>query len=180
VPFSERTKLKVRRAAAFQCCMCRETGVEVHHIEPEGQGGRNTFENAAPLCPTCHDKFGDNPRKRKQIREMRDWWYDHVKVRFPTVRDISPLNDLLVDLARGELSKRDELIAELQCRVDELNEKLEESDTGGSPAPSIGDIVSATRLGDQTWANVHCKACNSYTGMLVGSDVCPGCGAPLG
>ena len=89
-------------------------------------------------------------------------------------------------LQHGELSKRDELIEELQRQVDELADRLEESDNGGvtdaaSSAQRIATgVVTATRLGQGVYANVHCRNCNSYTGMLVGSDQCPGCGAPIG
>lgn len=52
--------------------------VEVHHIIPEASGGEDTIENAAPLCAYCHSLYGDNPIKRKEITEMRDWWYEQV------------------------------------------------------------------------------------------------------
>ncbi|MGO9371071.1 MAG: HNH endonuclease [Syntrophobacteraceae bacterium] len=47
--------------------------MEIHHIVPEPQGGPGTIDNAAPLCAKHHADFGDNPHKRKVIREMRDW-----------------------------------------------------------------------------------------------------------
>jgi len=50
--------------------------VEVHHIIPESEGGSDTEENAAPLCPSCHETYGANPQKRKFIREARDIWYE--------------------------------------------------------------------------------------------------------
>jgi HNH endonuclease len=59
-------------------------GVEVHHIIPQEEGGADTEENAAPLCPTCHDIWGGNPQKRKSIREMRDLWYEICEKRFAT------------------------------------------------------------------------------------------------
>lgn len=73
--FSEKLKTKVRERANFQCCRCQEIGVEIHHIVPKSKGGLDTEENAAPLCPNCHSKYGNNPDKRKEIREMRDSWY---------------------------------------------------------------------------------------------------------
>ena len=76
MPFSEKTKLEVKRKAAFACCRCRNIGVDVHHIIPEKDGGLDDVENAAPLCQNCHDQFGDNPSKRREITQMRDWWYE--------------------------------------------------------------------------------------------------------
>ncbi|CAN5575921.1 hypothetical protein BH10ACT3_BH10ACT3_03650 [soil metagenome] len=30
--------------------------VQVHHIKPQSEGGADTYENAIPLCPNCHDE----------------------------------------------------------------------------------------------------------------------------
>lgn len=82
--FSELVKLSVKRKAHFRCCICQAIGVEVHHILPQAEGGPDTEDNAAPLCPTCHDTYGANPQKRKFIRETRDFWYDFCERRFVT------------------------------------------------------------------------------------------------
>jgi hypothetical protein len=74
--FPERVKLEAKRRANFSCVRCKEPFVDVHHIIPQSEGGSDTIENAAPLCASCHDLFGGNPDKRKQIREMRDWWWE--------------------------------------------------------------------------------------------------------
>jgi hypothetical protein len=80
--FSETTKLAVKRAAHFHCCLCRTLGVEVHHIVPEAEDGPDELENAAPLCPSCHETYGANPTKRKFIREARDFWYEICATRY--------------------------------------------------------------------------------------------------
>ena len=77
--FSEELKKKVREMAAFKCCMCEKSGIQVHHILPEEENGPDTIDNAAPLCPSCHDIYGANPIKRKEIRERRDFWYKYVE-----------------------------------------------------------------------------------------------------
>jgi 5-methylcytosine-specific restriction endonuclease McrA len=71
--FSEKTKIEVKEKAAFRCCRCQSVSVQVHHIIPEEAGGADTIDNAAPLCPSCHNAFGGNPEKRKEIKQMRDW-----------------------------------------------------------------------------------------------------------
>lgn len=76
--FAESIKKEVRRKADFNCCRCRATGIEVHHIVPKAYGGTDDIDNAAPLCPNCHRFFGNDPKQRKQIKEMRDVWYDKV------------------------------------------------------------------------------------------------------
>jgi hypothetical protein len=78
MPFSEALKASVRRQALGRCCICQEPFVEIHHIIPQAENGPDTEDNAAPLCSNCHDRYGDNPKKRKMIREYRDNWYDHV------------------------------------------------------------------------------------------------------
>jgi hypothetical protein len=79
MPFSEKVKLEAKRMSAFRCIICQEPFVEVHHIIPQEEGGTDTIENAAPLCSRCHDLFGDNASKRKQIRQMRESWFETVE-----------------------------------------------------------------------------------------------------
>lgn len=82
MPFSEKLKMEVRRLAAFRCCRCQSIGVEIHHIIPQSEGGPDTIDNAAPLCANCHTDFGANQVKRKELGEMRDWWYERVSVQY--------------------------------------------------------------------------------------------------
>lgn len=81
--FSEKVRKEVKEKAAFRCCRCQTIGVQVHHIIPTKDGGSDDIENAAPLCPNCHDYYGDNPSKRKKIKEMRNWWYKTAEKMFP-------------------------------------------------------------------------------------------------
>jgi hypothetical protein len=73
--FSESLKAVIRRHADMRCCICHAIGVEIHHIIPQAEGGPDNEDNAAPLCPTCHETYGSNPSKRKFIREARDNWF---------------------------------------------------------------------------------------------------------
>lgn len=77
--FSETLRLSVRKRAHFRCCICRVVGVEIHHIIPQEEHGPDTEENAAPLCPSCHELYGANKTKRKFVREARDFWYELCK-----------------------------------------------------------------------------------------------------
>lgn len=85
MPFSEKLKLKVRQQAAFRCCRCQSIGVEIHHVVPQSEGGPDTIDNAAPLCAKCHSDFGANPAKRKELGEMRDWWYGTVSAQYSSI-----------------------------------------------------------------------------------------------
>lgn len=80
--FSEQVKLSVKKRAHFRCCLCHDLCVEIHHIDPQHEGGSDSETNAAPLCPSCHERYGANPEKRKFIREARDFWYDLCSTRY--------------------------------------------------------------------------------------------------
>jgi hypothetical protein len=90
--FTEATKLAVKRKAHFACCLCRSVGIELHHIIPQADGGPDTEDNAAPLCPSCHETYGANPTKRKFIREARDFWYEICATRYAS--DVSRIDAL--------------------------------------------------------------------------------------
>lgn len=76
--FPEAIRIEAKKRSAFRCCIDQRPFVEVHHIIPSSEGGPDTIDNAAPLCAACHDLFGGNPEKRKQIRQMRDHWWERV------------------------------------------------------------------------------------------------------
>ena len=82
--FDESLKCKLRMKAAYRCCWCERFGmVEVHHIVPQAEEGPDDEENAAPLCPNCHELYGDNPKLRKRICEKRDWWFQVAAKKYP-------------------------------------------------------------------------------------------------
>lgn len=85
--FSESIKLEVRRKSHHTCCLCKSVGVEIHHILPEEESGPDTSDNAAPLCPSCHETYGANPHKRKMIKEARDLWYEICSARYKSDGD---------------------------------------------------------------------------------------------
>lgn len=80
--FSQKIKQNIRKRAHFACCLCFSKNVEVHHILPQEQGGSDIEDNAAPLCPSCHELYGGNPNKRALIREARDAWFEICGKRF--------------------------------------------------------------------------------------------------
>jgi HNH endonuclease len=102
--FSDSLKSEVRRKSHHACCLCKSISVEIHHIIPQEEQGADTLDNAAPLCPSCHDIFGANPQKRKMIKEARDLWYEICENRYRS--DADRIDDLLKELAvlRSNLS----------------------------------------------------------------------------
>ena len=78
--FSEKIKKQARKLSNGICILCKkEIALEIHHIIPQEENGEDTLENAAPLCPNCHEIYGSNPTKRKLIRQERDNWYETVR-----------------------------------------------------------------------------------------------------
>lgn len=183
MPFSEQTKLEVKQKAAFRCCRCQSIGVDVHHIIPEEHDGSNEIGNAAPLCPSCHDYFGDNPRKRKEITQMRDWWYEKVAQ--------SPNMGLGLDTIRqidekvNSILKHQTDVSELKSILKPIADRLIGEMTVGTASSTASGIVNTvgasygTRLGEQVYTGFHCRNCGTKIGLMVGSDKCPTCGTPI-
>lgn len=113
--FSEKQRLAVLKRAHFTCCLCKVVGpIEIHHIQPESEGGPDVEENAAPLCPTCHETYGANPTKRKLIRETRNHWYDVCVKRYTSGSDqLQELVELVKKIDSRVSSIEQELVAEL-------------------------------------------------------------------
>ena len=101
--FSEDLRLRIRKQSHFRCCLCHSLGVEIHHIVPVAENGPDVEENAAPLCPSCHETYGANPEKRKFIREVRDFWYEIcVKKLAMPAEQIREIADTLKTIATKE------------------------------------------------------------------------------
>ncbi|MBP7773865.1 HNH endonuclease [Candidatus Gracilibacteria bacterium] len=115
MPFPEKIKLKIKKQANFCCCICQEIGVELHHIIPSAEGGPNTEENAAPLCPNCHETYGANPTKRKFIKEAKEHWIDTCKQKlkqgnFINIGDLMGVLEKTYGLKKKEHGKKTALL----------------------------------------------------------------------
>jgi len=135
MPFTEELKKSMRRRSDMRCCLCRDLGVEIHHILPEADGGPDTEDNAAPLCPSCHDRYGANPVKRKFVREARDNWFEICDQRFVAEQKFNSLFNLLSNVATNQ-----SLLALRTDLFDGINKVL----NSGAPKPrvrSLGDVI---------------------------------------
>jgi hypothetical protein len=116
MPFTESMKLEAKQRSSFRCVVCQQPLVEVHHILPESQGGPSTIDKAAPLCAGCHHVYGGNPDLRKQIREMRDWWWSrcaassHITVDSGLARKV---DELQFAISQGQ-KRHDEALVEIK------------------------------------------------------------------
>jgi hypothetical protein len=138
--------------------------VEAHHIVPSAEGGPNDIDNAAPLCPNCHSWFGDNLKKRKEIRQMRDWWYEVVTEKYPLREVEERLNEALVE---GQANQTQQIEA-LRALVEDVSTRLEEvgagADSGGDLQSVATTLVQATRLGEGVYANFTVESATRASG----------------
>ena len=188
---------EVRRRAAFRCCKCQKIGIHVHHIILLSEGGSDSIDNAAPLCPNCHSEIGHDPAKRNQIIQMRDWWYTVAANKYPTNTQYlqrldqidSKIDQIRNDYQIGQSEWKtgmDELKTTVFNNVkdyinniwDNLNPENISAGVSGI-INSFDDLTTGTRLGTLTYANLWCRNCNTYVGLAIGTDKCPNCGNPI-
>jgi hypothetical protein len=152
--FSESLKLGIKRRAHFQCSLCHALGVEIHHITPEADGGPDTEDNAAPLCPTCHETWGANPDKRKFIREARDFWYEVCAKRYASDKDL--LERIASDV-KGGLSKQDleDAITRVLGFREVRDRALTEDPEAPDPRSDIEILEALEELFDKIWYDRH-------------------------
>jgi Fe2+ or Zn2+ uptake regulation protein len=189
MPFPQSVKDGVLRMAAFRCCRCEKIGgVEVHHIIPEEFGGSDDIDNAAPLCPNCHTDFGDNPKKRKEITKLRDWWYQVAKAKYPTkVIGVEKLDEINEKIGRYEkgLSDIGEIKAMLRPLLDNLMNTLTPSTASKAASSIVDTVVSSTGMSTIPVPKVHgtghsvimCKECGAF--VDVEGNYCSKCGTKL-
>ncbi len=142
--FSQKIIDQVKEKAAFRCCRCQSIGIEIHHILPQKDDGPDAFENAAPLCPNCHSYFGDNPIKRKEITQMRDWWYKKAEefyspktVSYKLLRNIdAKVEALTTNQDKALIDLKDEL---LKVATETINQM-----TAGTARITASGIANAT------------------------------------
>ncbi len=170
--FSESVKLEVKKRANFQCCMCGKLFVQVHHIIPQSENGSDDIDNAAPLCAECHDSYGDNPRKRKVIREMRDHWYERCAAmsESPDFADFSAQIDQVYSRLDGIEEKSDEhtrLFGDLKDTVVTYF---------GSRAEQAAEVSTVSELIQVTGGTMASGSAVVFTDGSAEYRSCPGCG----
>ncbi|MGA1871739.1 MAG: HNH endonuclease [bacterium] len=145
MPFSETIKLEVKRKSAFRCCRCQNIGVEIHHIIPEYENGPSDIDNAAPLCPKCHADFGDNPNKRKELRQMRDWWYEQAASMFKPLATLNPIIEKIDSLVLS-VQKNEANVSELKSVLKAFSDRQIESITPDSLVATSTSIVNSASI----------------------------------
>jgi len=185
MPFSDYTKRIARRKAHYRCVGCHEPFVDVHHIIPESKDGSNKLDNAAPLCAGCHDAYGNNPDKRRQIREMRDFWYDVCRTRYAssdvsTFKRLDELYEMTKTVKDDQAKVLKEIKSTLSGALASSARYVGESTSLNEVTTDSGYITSGAMLSENVYANVNCRKCGTHIGLLVGTNKCPNCGNPIG
>lgn len=124
MPFSEKVKLEARKKANFRCVVCNAPIVQIHHIVPQEEKGPDTIENAVALCAHCHNIYGGNPNKRKELINIRDLAYKRIEEKFKPKE-----NFLKVEKAEGSarvVKNKDDIV--LKCKISK-NENFEQAAT---------------------------------------------------
>ena len=145
MPFTESVKLEAKRRAHFRCVACHEPWVVVHHIAPQADGGPDTIGNAAPLCARCHDLCGGNPEKRKQIREMRDFWWEFCErdSSSPQLVALSQRLDKLQDDMKTAKQTDDSALGQIKGLLIEYHQTVAQTT---SEATSFQELARATGM----------------------------------
>jgi hypothetical protein len=172
--FSEKIKNEAKRKAAYRCVVCKEPLVQVHHIVPESEGGPNTLDNAAPLCALCHDRYGGNPDKRKQIREMRDFWWEVCETRIRPHSEI--VLDTRLDQIQTEIRRTHDAHAAQQKMLADIKEALDtyykDISARLTSAQTLKDVQDVTGIPMPRFFSLDgsCPNCGSSATVIVGKE----------
>jgi len=188
--FTEETKKIIRKKAMFKCCFCQSLDIEVHHIEPDAS---NDMSNGAPLCPNCHERFGNDPKKRKRIIEARDNWYEVVERMYPDNRELKRTEVMSAKVLKFQHNQIN--LDEFKQALKEFTDEMINDITFGTAVPTASGIANASVSPsmspsaspspspsepiDYVGSNIVCRKCGTKIGLLVGSNVCPTCGEPI-
>lgn len=177
--FDQKIINQVKEKAAFKCCRCQSIGIEVHHIIPQKNHGPDTFDNAAPLCPNCHTWFGDNHVKRKEITQMRDWWYKKVEELYsPQTVNYQLLNDINTKIEALAINQ-DKALVDLKKTLMKVANNTIEQMTAGTARITASNIANATIASPSPSPSFpipqeNCMYCHS--GLVEFGELCPSCG----
>jgi len=102
--FSQSIKHKMLVLSARHCCVChtyKGINIEIHHIKPQAEGGKDTLANAIALCFDCHANAGHyNPKHPKGLKLSQPELLLHKKNWFKIVNKhtITEPKDVSVEL----------------------------------------------------------------------------------
>jgi rubrerythrin len=186
MPFSEKDKEEVLKKAGFRCCVCRShPATHVHHIIPQKDGGPDTEDNAAPLCPNCHDTYGGNPEKRKFITRNRNDWYEICEK--PAPADIEQIQGMFDKFGKN-LATKEDIQKAVSYLDDQIQNIMRQPLSTSEQLVRIGDATAAFSIATTSASIRPTIAPNSSVIYHVCGDCgnafdcneekCPSCGHP--
>jgi hypothetical protein len=176
MPFPESVKIEAKRRANYRCVVCQHPWVEVHHIQPEAEGGPSTTENAAPLCAGCLRRYGGNPDLRKQLREMRDhWWERCAQAQYVTVDAglAQRVDDLQAAVLQGQ-KRNDEALDEVKAMMLQQLLSVQQQIMASGSSSGVFNATSALSSGLPAAYEVARRA--APFGVIKGLRAVPGAG----
>jgi hypothetical protein len=173
MPFAPDVAEDLLVQAARCCCLCRQfkgQKVEVHHIQPEAQGGPSTPDNGIVLCFDCHaevESYNDkHPRGRKyrhsELKRLRDEWFKLVAGGKVGGQGAAVPKDDDLDLVRfySQCLDRPAFQDEIQqeCSIEDFDKAIEDTITAintGCLRARDGQVLAMSRgksfLANETW-----------------------------
>ena len=198
--FPDTVRIQALQRAAFKCVLCKDqVARQVHHIVPPSEGGTDGEENAAPLCPQCHEDHGNDSRWRGFIREARDDWYRKVERMYqPAAVQIIQKAYFSVEaaeehpddlprlyVARSALAEYYDVAME---RISQLRDQAARAHDVSDLRKNFETITSGTALGSAVAqagpgivyvsGNRTCDKCQRKD-IPSDASFCPGCGGAL-
>jgi hypothetical protein len=179
MPFTDAVKLEAKRRAHFLCVVCHQPWVEVHHIVPQEHGGPDAIANAAPLCGSCHLRYGGNPDLRKQLREMRDFWWERCAADLtqPALSQLAEKVDLVHrEVVAGSIQHRQALQEVKTLVLDHIGKAQATTTSASTITEAVSSVFAAGPVAVPTGPNT-CPYCGLVNDP--GVNWCVHCGALL-
>lgn len=96
MPFSKKIVNEVLVKSGRRCAICKKfrgTKIELHHIIPKYEGGKDTFDNCIALCFDCHADVGsynsNHPKGKKysekELKMHREILYEKMEKFIPEI-----------------------------------------------------------------------------------------------
>lgn len=88
---SKRASDDIILKSARLCCVCKELGKQIHHID--GNSSNNETDNLVLLCLNCHDEVSSSSTISRQtltpgvLKELRDKHYEHIALKYKLLEE---------------------------------------------------------------------------------------------
>ena len=144
--FSKKVADQALAACGRSCCICHVfcgTKMELHHIQPQSEGGNDDYENCIPLCFNCHADMG-KPSHYKghgysatELKMHRDRWYARKAEALQTTECVCKADKQQFEAICAIFSQAEYILKEhhmaASFRQDEIKDLLRYADCSDDP-----------------------------------------------